>query len=252
MDQDNYDDDDVTMEVDQKTTAQTGKSSTNADIQVHITPQPTVMPILQQQQQQALLSHDAMRLRATLAQRGNAGNSLPFTPNIPSSGFSSQSSLPSQAKPAAGSFPSSIPLSVQHAIHDRAKLVELEEDKAFIDLLQELESFEPIIPDQLTDYFMTKAGLDCSDVKSKRLISLIAQKYVTDIAQDAVQYCKIRTNATGTTGLSATNKDTSGSSATTKKSGAAQKEKKLILSMDDLSCSLSDYGIALKKPSTFR
>ena len=251
MDQENYDEEEnVTMEVEQTST-----KIIKTEIQIQVTPQQPLNTIPILQQQQTMMSLDAMRLRASLAQRSMGNPSVSFSPNIPSSlnSFASQGAVPpQQSQPAPPAFPSSIPLPVQHAIHDRAKLVELEEDKAFIDLLQELESFEPIIPDQLTDYFMMKAGLDCSDIKSKRLISLIAQKYVTDIAQDAVQYCKIRTNATGTTGPSAASASTKDASGSSKKTGATNKEKKLVLSMDDLSCSLSDYGIALKKPSNFR
>jgi hypothetical protein len=63
------------------------------------------------------------------------------------------------------------------------------------------------------NYYLTKTGFMCSDEKmytrswllavcsslngllcvcSRRLVSLAAQKFVADIAEDALQYCKIR------------------------------------------------------------
>jgi transcription initiation factor TFIID subunit 10 len=230
MDEDNYDED-VVMTTEVK--EQQSTSKINIEIKSQPAGGPAVVnpPLLMQQQE--------LHKRVMQNQRmtGVQPSTVSFT--------SSQPSL----SPQNPQFPSSVPLAVQHAIHDRAKMVELEEDKAFVELLQELESFEPIIPDQLTDYYMTRAGLDAADVRVKRLISLIAQKYVTDIAQDAVQYCKIRTNATGTSGPSSMSKETSSSA---KKPVASSKEKKLVLSMDDLSASLADYGIALKKPAAYR
>ena len=67
----------------------------------------------------------------------------------------------------------------------------------------------------MVNYYLTKTGFMCSDEKmytrscdlayyplvllltafcvcSRRLVSLAAQKFVADIAEDALQYCKIR------------------------------------------------------------
>jgi hypothetical protein len=57
----------------------------------------------------------------------------------------------------------------------------------------------------------------------KRLLSLATQKFISDIANDALQYCKIR---------QANNK----------------KEKRLVLSVEDLAQSSKEYGINIKKP----
>ena len=39
---------------------------------------------------------------------------------------------------------------------------------------------------------MTKSGVQVEDVRLKRIISLAAQKFISDIAGDALQYSKIR------------------------------------------------------------
>jgi len=76
------------------------------------------------------------------------------------------------------------------------------------------------IPDEVTDYYLQRVGFDlsgCSLVSSpsiyliftyvrlrsrpesvrKRLLALAAQKFVSDIAADAYQHARIRTNAAG-------------------------------------------------------
>ena len=47
----------------------------------------------------------------------------------------------------------------------------------------------------MTDFYLERAGFECEDVRLKRLISLAAEKFVSDIAADAFQYARIRSNA---------------------------------------------------------
>ena len=61
-----------------------------------------------------------------------------------------------------------------------------------------------------------------------RLISLSAQKFISDILNDALQNCKTR-----------------GGTVVTKKS---PKDRMFYLKLDDLQPALSDYGISVKKP----
>lgn len=69
----------------------------------------------------------------------------------------------------------------------------------------------------MTDYYLQRVGFECEDVRlyvipesyrrsthlilaaptRKRLLSLAAQKFVSDIAADAYQHARIRTNASG-------------------------------------------------------
>nr|GAT42975.1 predicted protein [Mycena chlorophos] len=60
-----------------------------------------------------------------------------------------------------------------------------------------LDDYEPLIPNEVTDYYLQRVGFECDDVRLKRLLSLAAQKFVSDIAADAYQHARIRTNAAG-------------------------------------------------------
>ena len=68
-------------------------------------------------------------------------------------------------------------------------------------------------------------------VFSIRLISLAAQKFVSDVVTDALQHAKMR-----------------GSGQSSKKSG---KDKRYTLTIENLAPALSEYGIHIKKPYYF-
>lgn len=65
-----------------------------------------------------------------------------------------------------------------------------------------------------------------------RLVSLAAQKFVSDVANDALQHCKTR-------GASQTSKTSKG------------KDRRYSLTMEDLTPALAEYGITVKKPHYF-
>ena len=88
---------------------------------------------------------------------------------------------------------------------------------------------------------MTKAGVVCDDVRIKRLVALVAQKFVTDVANDAMHYHRLR-QGSGTTAAG-------GASAKDKRAGVAAK--KTCLTMDDLTAALHDYGVNVKRPSYY-
>ncbi|XP_043914485.1 transcription initiation factor TFIID subunit 10 [Protopterus annectens] len=100
------------------------------------------------------------------------------------------------------------------------------------DFLMQLEEYTPTIPDAVTGYYLNRAGFEASDPRIIRLISLAAQKFISDIANDALQHCKMKGTASG----SSRNKS---------------KDKKYILTMEDLASALSEYGINVKKPHYF-
>ncbi|KAI9291404.1 hypothetical protein K502DRAFT_321248 [Neoconidiobolus thromboides FSU 785] len=93
-----------------------------------------------------------------------------------------------------------------------------------------MDHYTPVIPDAAINYYLTRSGFDCQDKRVKRLLGLAAQKFLSDICNDAFQYSKIRTQ-TG--------------------SNKKSKSKKTCLNSDDLSAALSEYGINVKKPDYY-
>lgn len=55
------------------------------------------------------------------------------------------------------------------------------------DFFKNLDSYAPAIPDAVALYFMRKNGIQNPDPRIVRLFSLAAQKFVSDIALDAMQ-----------------------------------------------------------------
>lgn len=100
------------------------------------------------------------------------------------------------------------------------------------DFLMQLEEYTPTIPDAVTGYYLNRAGFEASDPRIIRLISLASQKFISDIANDALQYCKMKGTASGS-------------------SRSKTKDKKYTLTMEDLTPALTEYGINVKKPYYF-
>ncbi|XP_046396257.1 transcription initiation factor TFIID subunit 10-like [Ischnura elegans] len=99
------------------------------------------------------------------------------------------------------------------------------------DFLMQLEDYTPTIPDAVTGFYLHSAGFDSSDPRIVRLVSLAAQKFISDVANDALQHCKTRS-----------------SNQTAKTKG---KDRRYNLSMDDLVPALAEYGITVKRPHYF-
>ncbi|KAF9171404.1 Transcription initiation factor TFIID subunit 10 [Mortierella sp. AD011] len=136
-----------------------------------------------------------------------------------------------------GSNPAAVASVAQHSLAVGAALQSRKEeelnrkDRTLAEFLPMMENYNPIIPDAVTDYYLSRTGFDCDDVRIKRLLALAAQKFVSDIATDAFQYCKVRQQS--------------------QKRAAPGKEKKTVLTMEDLSDALGEYGINVKKPDYF-
>ncbi|KAF8518053.1 transcription initiation factor TFIID 23-30kDa subunit-domain-containing protein [Hysterangium stoloniferum] len=112
-------------------------------------------------------------------------------------------------------------------------------DRTLTEFLLMLDDYEPMIPNEVTDFYLQRVGFECEDVRLKRLLSLAAQKFVSDIAADAYQHARIRTNAAP------------GGRGRTTGTSSARDKTKTTLTMDDLSAALSEYGINAKKPEFF-
>ncbi|XP_039039616.1 transcription initiation factor TFIID subunit 10-like [Hibiscus syriacus] len=110
-----------------------------------------------------------------------------------------------------------------------------DDDSALSDLLASLMDYTPTIPDELVEHYLSKSGFQCPMVDCKiRLVSVATQKFVAEVASDALQHCKAR--------QAAVVKD---------KRDKQQKDKRLILTMDDLSKSLCEYGVNVKHQEYF-
>jgi len=112
-------------------------------------------------------------------------------------------------------------------------------EKSLKELLGAMDEFSPIIPDAVTDYYLTRSGFKSSDVRIKRLLALATQKFVADIANDAYQFSRIRAqsgNAPGGPG----------------KRGTGPSSGRTVLTMESLSGVLEDYGIDARRPDFFR
>ncbi|XP_022754438.1 transcription initiation factor TFIID subunit 10-like isoform X3 [Durio zibethinus] len=96
-----------------------------------------------------------------------------------------------------------------------------DDDSALSDFLASLMDYTPAIPDELVEHYLAKSGFQCPDVRLIRLVAVATQKFVAEVASDALQHCKAR--------QAAVIKD---------KREKQQKDKHLILTMDDLSKSL--------------
>ncbi|TID30722.1 hypothetical protein CANINC_000638 [Pichia inconspicua] len=155
-------------------------------------------------------------------------------------------------------------------------------DKTLEELLDLLDDpdFTPIIPDAVTDYYLSKSGLALGgsdeEVKIKRLLALATQKFVSDIATDAYEYSRIRSN---TAVYNANNPQTRARAllmATMAKAkgtnndanddvnddsqvnnglnpnSANQSKEKVTLTMEDLSMALDEHGLNVNRPQFYR
>ncbi|KZT27829.1 transcription initiation factor IID TAF10 subunit [Neolentinus lepideus HHB14362 ss-1] len=117
---------------------------------------------------------------------------------------------------------------------------EARKDRTLAEFLLMLDDYEPLIPNEVTDYYLQRVGFECEDVRLKRLLSLAAQKFVSDIAADAYQHARIRTSAAG------------GRARANQPPGAAARDKtRTTLTMEDLSAALTEYGINSRKPEFY-
>ncbi|KAH8412176.1 hypothetical protein KR009_000355 [Drosophila setifemur] len=99
------------------------------------------------------------------------------------------------------------------------------------DFMSQLEDYTPMIPDAVTSHYLNSGGFQADDKRIVRLISIAAQKYMSDIIDDALQHSKARTHMQTT--------NTPG--------GSKAKDRRFTLTMEDLQPALADYGVNVRK-----
>ncbi|EDW04245.1 transcription initiation factor TFIID subunit 10 [Drosophila grimshawi] len=114
------------------------------------------------------------------------------------------------------------------------------EEAEMEELLGQLEDYTPTVPDALTMRILHSSGFASVDPRIVRIISVSAQKFISDIANDALQHCKTRTTNIQHSSGHSSNKD--------KKN---PKDRKYTLAMEDLVPALADHGITMRKPQYF-
>ena len=129
-------------------------------------------------------------------------------------------------------------------------------DKTLKEILEMMDEYAPIIPDAVTDYYLAKNGFECSDKRIKRLLALATQKFISDIAGDAYEYSRIRSSSAVYNSSNpqvrarALAASQLGVQNTTGSSGNNQG--KIVLTMNDLSSALGEYGLNINKPDFYR
>lgn len=152
-------------------------------------------------------------------------------------------------------------------------------DKTLQEVLEMMDGeFAPIIPDAVTDYYLAKNGFETSDVRIKRLLALATQKFVLDIAQDAYEYLRIRSSSsvynssnpqlrakqllqgqqfanqqllTGAAAAGSVDGESAPQALQPSTSSAGNLQGKIVLTMEDLSSALTEYGLNTARPDFY-
>ncbi|KAI8809226.1 transcription initiation factor TFIID 23-30kDa subunit-domain-containing protein [Cladochytrium replicatum] len=107
-------------------------------------------------------------------------------------------------------------------------LVPARKDRSLAELLMIMDDYSPIIPDAVTDYYLSRSGIECED---KAIDALAAQTFIADVATDAMQHDELRQQTSATKG-----------------NRGQVKDKRMVLTMEDLSAALGDHGINVRRP----
>mmetsp|Transcript_35288 Transcript_35288/g.99901 ORF Transcript_35288/g.99901 Transcript_35288/m.99901 type:complete len:122 (+) Transcript_35288:156-521(+) len=104
------------------------------------------------------------------------------------------------------------------------------------EFLNILEDYSPTIPDELTASFLERNGYPCQDKRLIRLVSVAAQCFAAQVSNDALQVCKKRKRM---------------QQKKQRDEGYNPKDKRMVLTAEELAEVLQEYGVNLKVPPYF-
>lgn len=90
--------------------------------------------------------------------------------------------------------------------------------------------------DTVTSHYLASAGLETTDPRIVKLVSLAAQKFVSDVAADALNHAKMRQNKMPVVHSTLPKK----------------KSEKYVMTTEDLSQALGEQGVSVKKPPYYQ
>lgn len=110
-------------------------------------------------------------------------------------------------------------------------------DEALDQILSLMGDFAPLIPDAVVDYELARGGVETSDVKVKRLLALATQKFISQVACDAMQHAKTRQQQSA--------------KKTVRSVRWLIQDRKTTLTMEDLSAAMAEHGVTINKPEYY-
>ncbi|XP_073361771.1 transcription initiation factor TFIID subunit 10 isoform X2 [Aegilops tauschii subsp. strangulata] len=63
-----------------------------------------------------------------------------------------------------------------------------DDEAVLTEFLSSLMDYNPTIPDELVEHYLGRSGFHCPDLRLTRLVAVAAQKFISDIASDSLQY----------------------------------------------------------------
>lgn len=160
-------------------------------------------------------------------------------------------------------------------------------DATLREFLSKMDDYAPVIPDAVTNYYLTLAGLPPppqTPLPLARLLALATQKFIGDIAADAYQYSRIRSSNTtsnnplgglgaaagfgtaggppGAAGAGAQGGKDGGDKGKNLNLGAPRPgyggggaggpQGRTVLTMEDLGMAVGEYGVNVKRGEFYR